>query len=203
MKSDTSVYIHFFNFKKWILSSAEWVPDSWKWAFRDFHIFLVGALSVCCTWFAHDCAQATGARVFDTVLGAVRKLWQIFSFALKYDYYYYQELLPSVWYHRWSPPRPIGWASASRTEDNGFESHLRQDFSRSSHTSELKIGTPVATLPGAWHYKVSAGTGRPGVSILWLVEVESLICNLYLSVAAHKIVSADPSLRYTRMLLER
>ena len=32
--------------------------------------------------------------------------------------------------------------------------------------SDLKIGTPVATLPGAWRYRVSAGTGRPGVSIL-------------------------------------
>ena len=30
----------------------------------------------------------------------------------------------------------------------------------------LKIGTPVATLPGAWRYRVSTGTGRPGVSIL-------------------------------------
>ena len=50
--------------------------------------------------------------------------------------------------------------SASRVEDPG----LRRDFSGSSHTSDLKIGTPVATLPGAWHY--SAGTGRPGVSIL-------------------------------------
>ena len=39
-------------------------------------------------------------------------------------------------------------------------------FSGSSHTSELKICTPVATLPGAWRYRVSAGTGRPGVSIL-------------------------------------
>ena len=39
-------------------------------------------------------------------------------------------------------------------------------FSGSSHTSDLKIGTPVATLPGAWRYRVSAGTGRPGVSIL-------------------------------------
>ena len=29
-----------------------------------------------------------------------------------------------------------------------------------------KIGTPVATLPGAWRYRVSTGTGRPGVSIL-------------------------------------
>ena len=46
-------------------------------------------------------------------------------------------------------------------------------FSGSSHTSDLKIGTPVATLPGAWRYKVSAGTGRPGVSILWLGEMES------------------------------
>ena len=39
-------------------------------------------------------------------------------------------------------------------------------FSGSSHTSDLNIGTPVATLPGAWRYRVSAGTGRPGVSIL-------------------------------------
>ena len=39
-------------------------------------------------------------------------------------------------------------------------------FSGSSHTSDLKIGTPVATLPGAWRYRVSAGTGQPGVSIL-------------------------------------
>ena len=73
--------------------------------------------------------------------------------------------------------------------------------SGSSHTSDLKIGTPVATLPGAWCYRVSAGTGRPGVSILWLGEVESWICNFYLSVAARKIVWADPSLRYTSMLL--
>ena len=59
----------------------------------------------------------------------------------------------------------------------------------------------MATLPGAWRYRVSAGTGRPGVSILWLGEVESWICNFYLSVAARKIVWADPSLRYTSLLL--
>ena len=76
-------------------------------------------------------------------------------------------------------------------------------FPGSSHTSDFKIGTPVATLPGAWRYRVSAGTGRPGVSILWLGEVERLICNLYLSVAARKIVWADPSLRYTGLLLGR
>ena len=39
-------------------------------------------------------------------------------------------------------------------------------FSGSSHTSDLNIGTPVATLPGAWRYRVSTGNGRPGVSIL-------------------------------------
>ena len=39
-------------------------------------------------------------------------------------------------------------------------------FSGSSHASDLNIGTPVAALPGTWRYRVSAGTGRPGVSIL-------------------------------------
>ena len=79
-------------------------------------------------------------------------------------------------------------ASASGAEDPGFKSRLRWDFSRSSHTSDFKIGTPVATLPGAWYYRVSAGTGQPSVSILRLGEVESLICNFCLSVAARKIV---------------
>ena len=76
------------------------------------------------------------------------------------------------------PPRwPSGKASTSRAEDPGFESRLRRDFLGSG---------PVATLPGAWCYRVNAGTGRPGVRILWLSEVESLICNFYLSVAARK-----------------
>ena len=57
-------------------------------------------------------------------------------------------------------------ASASRVEDPGFESRLRRDFSGSSHIGDFKIGTPVATLAGAWRYRVSYGTGRPGVSIL-------------------------------------
>ena len=39
-------------------------------------------------------------------------------------------------------------------------------FSDSSHTSDLEIGTPVATLPGAWRYRVSTGTGQPCVSTL-------------------------------------
>ena len=63
-------------------------------------------------------------------------------------------------------------ASASRAEDPGFESRWRWDFSGSSHTSDSKVGTLVATLPGAWRYGVSTGTVRSGVSILWLGEVE-------------------------------
>ena len=51
-------------------------------------------------------------------------------------------------------------ALALRAEGPGFDSRLRcGDFSGSSHTSHLKIGTPAATLPGAWRYRVSAGTG--------------------------------------------
>ena len=74
---------------------------------------------------------------------------------------------PLLWSLRVASPavnRLVGLvvkASASRAEDPGFESRLRRDFfSGSSHTSDLKSGTPVATLPGAWRYKVGAGTGR-------------------------------------------
>ena len=57
-------------------------------------------------------------------------------------------------------------AFAPRVEGPEFESRLWWDFSGSNHTSDLKFGTLVATPPGAWRYSVSAGTGRPGVSIL-------------------------------------
>ena len=79
--------------------------------------------------------------------------------------------------------------SASRAEDQEFDSPLcHGDFAWSSQTSDLIIGTPVATLPGAWRYRVSTGTGWPGISILSLGKVESLICNFCLSVAACQLV---------------
>ena len=54
--------------------------------------------------------------------------------------------------------------SALIVTDPGFDSCLGcGDFSVSSHTSDLKIGTQVATLPSVIG---SAGTGWPGVSIL-------------------------------------
>ena len=61
----------------------------------------------------------------------------------------------------------------------------------------------VTTASMTCCYRVSAGTGWPGVSMQWLGEMDSLICNFYLSVVARKIVWADPSLRYTSMLLGR
>ena len=60
-------------------------------------------------------------------------------------------------------------AFASRAADLGFDSCLRWDFFGSSYITlsvTLKIGTPVATLQGAWCYRVSAGAGWPSVSIL-------------------------------------
>ena len=73
--------------------------------------------------------------------------------------------------------RLAGWGAG----DRGFGSRfLRGDFSGPRHTTDLKIGTPVATLPGAWRDRVSAGTS-------WLGEGESVICNFYLSVAVRKL----------------
>ena len=94
-------------------------------------------------------------------------------------------------------------ASASTAEHPGFQSSLRRDFLGSSPTSDLNIGTPVATLPGAWRCRVSTGTGRPAVSMRTLGEVESWTCNFDLSVVAREIVRASPSLRYASMLLGR
>ena len=82
--------------------------------------------------------------------------------------------------------------SVYRAEGPGFESRLRRDFSGSSHTSDVEIGTPVTTLPDAWQLRVSTGTGRLGVSILCLGEVEGLICNFYLSVAARETEQIRP-----------
>ena len=57
-------------------------------------------------------------------------------------------------------------APASRAEGPGFQSRSRPNFSGSSHTDDFKRGTPVATLPSAWRYRISVGTGWPGASIL-------------------------------------
>ena len=68
------------------------------------------------------------------------------------------------------------------------------DFRESSHTRGLENGTPVATLTGTWLYRVQAGTGWSGISIMRLGVIETLICNFYLSVSARTIVRAGASL---------
>ena len=87
-------------------------------------------------------------------------------------------------------------ASALRAANLGSIHACTVDlFSSLNHTSDLKTGTPVATLPGSWNYRVSAGTGWPGVSILWLSETESLTCNFCLSLVVCTLVWADLSHR--------
>ena len=50
-------------------------------------------------------------------------------------------------------------------------------FSGSSHTSDLNIGTPVATLSGAWRYRVSAWAPGAIGSSLGLVCPVSVYCD--------------------------
>ena len=58
-------------------------------------------------------------------------------------------------------------------------------------TSKLALQWLPCQAPGVIG---SAGTGQPGVSILRLGqgEMESLVCNFYLSVAARKIEQIRP-----------
>ena len=69
--------------------------------------------------------------------------------------------------HYLPPHRPSGSRRLPRERKiPGSNPACAGIFQGSSHTSDLKIGTPVVTLPGAWRDRVSAGTGWPGVSIL-------------------------------------
>ena len=57
--------------------------------------------------------------------------------------------------------------STSKGEDVGVDSRLCcGELSWLSDTSDVNIGASVAALPGTWRYRVSAGTGWPGVSNL-------------------------------------
>ena len=51
------------------------------------------------------------------------------------------------------------------------------------------------------HYQLSYSGPPHSVSTQWLSETESSNCNFYVIVAACTFVWADPSLRYTSMLL--
>ena len=59
---------------------------------------------------------------------------------------------------------PVVEAPASRPANLGLIPSFPVDLSGDQVTPVT--GDPVATLPGAWHYRVRAGTGWPGASIL-------------------------------------
>ena len=89
--------------------------------------------------------------------------------------------------------------SASRAEDPGLESRLRRPSL--PVISKLALQWLPCQAPGI----IGSALELVGpVSVYCdLSDVESWICIFYLSVAARKIVCADPSLRYTYMLLGR
>ena len=60
---------------------------------------------------------------------------------------------------------------ALRVKDLQFNSRLCcWDFSTSSHTSDLKIGTPVVTLSGTRRYTIGSVLGQVGlVSVYYTV----------------------------------
>ena len=67
------------------------------------------------------------------------------------------------WHHLGVSLHSTGFAS----HRPGFDSRFPLgSFSRSSHTSDLQTGAPVAALPGAWRHRVTARTGWPGVNIV-------------------------------------
>ena len=62
-------------------------------------------------------------------------------------------------------------APASRAANPGSDPPLAPGFFWVESYQRLKSWHSSATLPRAWRYRVNAGTGWPGVSILWLGEV--------------------------------
>ena len=94
-------------------------------------------------------------------------------------------------------------AFASRAEDPGFESRLPRDFSGVESYQWLKnwhsSGYPASRLAlkgQRWDWSARCQYTVTG----WDRKLDLLF---YLSVAARKIVFADPSLKYARMLLGR
>ena len=77
---------------------------------------------------------------------------------------------------------PSGKATASRAAGLGSIPAFPLDL----FPSWVIPVTPVASLSGAWCYRVSAGTGQPGVSILWQSEKEEVWSAISISEWQHK-----------------
>ena len=74
---------------------------------------------------------------------------------------------------------------------------------KTSESRAADLGSILTCAVDFFPGRVIPVTGQPGVSVLWLGEIESLMCNCYLSVVTRTLVWADPSLRYSSMLLGR
>ena len=118
-----------------------WEEQKWSWCCKDREREKERCLILCT--HPSPCGRKRGAGKGHASTGCCDASWHCLLCVF----------LPPHW--------PTGKASAS--EANPACARI---FSGSSHTSDLKIGTLVAALPGAWRYRVSAGTGQPGVSIL-------------------------------------
>ena len=80
----------------------------------------------------------------------------------------YRNLRSFTPHSRHTPSLALWYGILLRISRPGFNSPFCHGFfSRSTRTSVLKTGTPVAVLPGPWCCRVSAETGWTGVSILW------------------------------------
>ena len=76
------------------------------------------------------------------------------------------------------PPRwPSGKPSASRAVDLGSIPSFAAACFRPGHTSDLRTGTPVATLPGARRCRAIGGNSWSGVRILGLGKIQNVIGN--------------------------
>ena len=75
---------------------------------------------------------------------------------------------------------------ASRAEDPEFDSRLRRgDFSSSSDTSDLKIGTPLATLPVTW-------PGVIGSALDWLVRCQYTVTGWFCCCCCYRYYTQHP-----------
>ena len=105
--------------------------------------------------------------------------------------------------------QPQTWTSWTTTTSTVKTKWLSRPSWRSASISRL----PLHNLPSRcvyvrllipavyfYRYRYSVRTGWPSVTILWLGEKTSLICNLDLGMTACTIVWEDPCLRYTLLL---
>ena len=124
----------------------------------------------------------------------------LMTFGTSHNHYNSVQIL--LFYHNLPPCWPSSKVSTSKPADLGsIPTFPAGFFPTLSHISALKIGTLVAILPGAWFSRVSAETGWPSLSTLWLCKIASLVRNFYLSMAVCTTDRADSSPRYTGMLL--